>query len=542
MSFGNRYHRSRMSSYGMVAAAHPLAALAGSDVLRAGGNAMDACLSMAAVTGVVLPHMCGLGGDTFLIYYDSKSRGTWALNGSGPAGDGATISRYRNQGKILPQDGIHSVAVPGTPAALDLAAASFGSKGLTKCMEYGSKVACNGFSVSLGLSRAIAVESKKLAKCGATCDIFMPGGRPLRPGDTLKQPDMARTLREFGRQGAPYFYRGEFSQRFYELSNSLEGAFLGGEFARFVKDGVHLYEPLKSGYRGYTILETAPVSQGFTVLEMMNILEELEVGDAEPGAADAIHFMIEAKRIAYRDRNDFAGDPDHCGFNAAEFISKKYGRAKARLISAQAALPHSPGAHSKGGDTTSFVAWDRSGNVCSFIHSIAFQFGSGLTVPGTGVLLNNRAGRSFLLAEGHPNSLLPGRRPMHTLNCYMALKDGEPFVAGGTPGGDGQPQWNVQMLSLMLDHGAGPQDAVDYPRWTSIPGTDVATIGKPVEVRLESRFPDRTVKDLRRRGHKVHVVGEWGGGGGAQIIMKDPRSGALLGGSDGRVGGLALGS
>jgi len=195
----------------------------------------------------------------------------------------------------------------------------------------------------------------------------------------------------------------------------------------------------------------------------------------------------------------------------------------------------------QGGDTTSFVAWDRFGNACTFIHSNAFSMGSGVIVPGTGVLLNNRAGRSFVLEAGHPNCLAPGKRPMHTLNCYMVLKDGVPFIVGGTPGGDGQPQWNMQMLSLMLDHGMGPEEAAHFPRWISSPGTDVIGLGKPYELRMESRFPEGTLSSLTALGHAVRPAGDWAGGGGAQIIMRDPDTGILLGGSDRRVAGLALG-
>lgn len=505
---------------------------------------MDACLAMAAVTSVVLPHMCGLGGDAFLIYFDAKSGTVSAMNGSGFAGDGATIERYRDHGRILPQDGIHSVAVPGAPLVFQMAAERFGSVGLERAFQYGISLAESGFPVSLELSRAIGAEERKLRKFKETASVYMPGGYPLRPGDTLKMPELARTLREFVRGGASYFYRGDFAERFYRLNDRTEGPFTGNEFERHFSDGIAsplVYEPLRSDYRGYTILETAPVSQGFIVLQTMNILEEFNVRDMEPGSAELVHLMVEAKKVAFHDRNSLAGDPETCAFDVSRQISKDYSKSVAGDISLSRTRDGAYGMSGRGGDTTSFVAWDVHGNACTFIHSIAFQFGSGLTVPGTGVLLNNRAGRSFVLTPGHPNCLMPGRRPVHTLNCYMVLKDGKPFVIGGTPGGDGQPQWNMQILSLMLDHGAGPQDAADFPRWTSTPGTDVVGLTNPPMVRLESRFSDDVRRGLQKRGHTVNIVSKWGGGGGAQIVMKDPRSGVLLGGSDRRVGGMALG-
>ncbi len=542
VSFDSRYNGSVIAKSYMAAAPNPQATLAGLEVLRSGGNAMDACLAMASVTSVVLPQMCGLGGDAFFIYYDAQKGTTVALNGSGFAGDDATIDKYKSVGELLPQDGIHSVAVPGAPMVFHMAARRFGSMGLEKCFEYGVKVAREGFPVSAELSRAIALEEKKLNKYPEIGGIFMPQGRFLKPGDVLLRPDLADTLEQFGRHGASYFYRGELAHRFYALNRKTEGAFSGAEFARFMdKEGPAFYEPLQTDYRGYAILETAPVSQGFIVLEQMNILEQFDLDDMEPDGADAIHLMVEAKKIAFKDRNLYAGDPQSCDFDVSKFISKGYGNEMARKININKTENSVKEVGNKGDDTTSFVAWDAQGNACTFIHSIAFQFGSGLIIPGTGVILNNRAGRSFVLTEGHPNSLRPGTRPMHTLNCYMVQKHGKPFIVGGTPGGDGQPQWNMQMLSLMLDHGAGPQDAVDYPRWISVPGTDVIGLGAPSQIRLESRFPKTSIIGLKKKGHMVRALSQWGGGGGAQMIMQDPRSGTLLGGSDRRVGGIALG-
>jgi gamma-glutamyltranspeptidase/glutathione hydrolase len=535
-----RYAKAQVSGNGMVAAAHPLAALAGIDALREGGNAMDACLTMASVTSVVLPHMCGLGGDVFLIYYDAGTETVTALNGSGAPGDKSTLEHFAGTGPILPQDGILSVAVPGAPLAYQLADRRFGTFGLRKCFEAGAKVAEKGFVVSASFARAVAAEKAKLSKFDEAARVFLPGGEPPKPGSVFRQVDMASTLRAFGEGGAEYMYNGPFAEKFYEMNAALDGTFTGDEFGSHFDNPSGFYDPILSSYRGYTILQTAPVSQGFIVLEEMNILETFDMPALDPAGPEAIHLMVEAKKTAFADRNAYAGDPAVSGFDVGKFISKEYARAAAQGIDLRKAGVFS-GGPSRGGDTTSFVAWDAKGNCCSFIHSIAFAFGSGVMVPGTGVLLNNRAGRSFVLEPGHPNSLAPGKRPMHTLNCYMVMKDRVPFIVGGTPGGDGQPQWNMQMLSLMLDHNMGPQDACEFPRWTSSPGTDVISLGRPYELRLESRFPDSTVQSLAAMGHTVKTVGPWAGGGGAQIIMKDPDTGALIGGSDRRVGGLALG-
>ncbi len=536
----DRLSDSAMAINGMVASAHPLASLAGLEALKQGGTAMDACLAMAGVTSVVLPHMCGLGGDAFFIYYEKSTGKSYALNGSGPGGDGLTLEKYGGTG-ILPQDGPLSVAVPGAPLVYEMGANRFGRLGLRRCFQAGIDVAEGGFAVTPELSGAIHADRAKISKFPETRDVFLPGGRTPLPGSTMRRKDMADAIRLFAEGGTEYIYKGAFHESFLKTQSALGGLFTGREFPAFLAEPPVFYSPIETGYRGYTVMQTSPVSQGFLVLEELNFLEHFPLAELEPLGPEAVHLMVEAKKIAFADRNKYAGDPDCSGFDVARFISKDYAADRVREISKDRAANGATRGAEGGIDTTSFVAWDREGNVCSFIHSNAFAFGSGVSVQGTGVLLNNRAGRSFVLKTGHPNSLLPRKKPMHTLNCYLVTKDGRPFIAGGTPGGDGQPQWNMQMLSLMLDHGMGPQEAADFPRWTSSPGTDVISLGKQYELRLESRFPGQTVDALRAIGHTVHLAGPWNGGGGAQIIMKDPGMGVLLGGSDTRLKGLALG-
>ncbi|HHY91928.1 MAG TPA: gamma-glutamyltransferase, partial [Firmicutes bacterium] len=330
-----------------------------------------------------------------------------------------------------------------------------------------------------------------------------------------------------------------FAARFYELNERLGGLFSGGEFARHTCD---VYTPLATHYRGYTIYETAPVSQGFILLEELNILSQVDLPRLDPLGPESIHLMVEAVKLSFADRNQYAGDPAATGFDVKKLLTPSWAEARYKEIDPGAARQAKDLlAPSPVGDTTAFVAVDGAGNACTFIHSNAFAFGSGLMVPGTGVLLNNRAGRSFNLVPGHPNCLAPGKRPLHTLNCYLVFHGDDLFLVGGTPGGDGQPQWNLQILSLILDHGASPQEAVDFPRWLSFPGTDVQHLDKPYELQLEDRFPTDTLAALSARGHRVRRLGTWEGGGGAQVIMLDPATGLLAGASDRRVEGLALG-
>ncbi len=606
MTAADRYRHARFGKSGMVAGAHPLAVVAGFDALREGGNAMDACIVMAGVTSVVLPHMCGLGGDAFFIYFDAASQRITALNSSGFTGDLAAPEFFQSAGyretglapgrpaehgsgagnkcRIMPQDGILSVAVPGAPMAYETGLKRYGSFTLKKAFEPAARLAEGGFIVTPGFARAVSNERQKLEKYPESRRVFLKRGQGPAAGDKFCQHDLARTLREFGEGGAEYIYKGRFARQFYRLNDAIQtpgdswagfcapgydssgpstgalankrSTFTGGEFQRFYSQPPEFYTPLHIDYRGCTIYQTGPVSQGFLTLEQMKIIENFDIPALEPDNPDVIHLMIEAKKLAFRDRNLYAGDPSHSKFDVSNLISAGHTEKLSKLISPFKALSKDElgdgalGMDSQG-DTTFFTAVDGHGNACSFIHSNAFSFGSGLVVPGTGVILNNRAGRSFVLEEGHPNCVAPGKRPMHTLNCYMVFKgrqrnagsvcDGQFYIAGGTPGGDGQPQWNMQMLSLILDHGYGPQAACDFPRWLSFPGTDVLHLDKPMEVRMESGFPTETIKGLGRLGHSVRTVGQWAGGGGAQIIMLDPDSGLLLGGSDRRLEGLALG-
>lgn len=540
MRLEGRFHHGVIGKRGMVAAAHPLAVLEGIKALEQGGNAVDACLVMAGVTGVVLPDMCGLGGDVFLLYYDKKTGTVTGLNSSGTAGDAATVDYFTSRGYImLPQDGILSVAVPGAPLGYVEAAERWGSWSLSKCFAPAVRMATEGFPVTPLLYRHLKEQQTKLERYSEGARIFLPQGRVPGVGTVLQQPDLARTLAEFAEGGAEYFYRGPFAERFYELNVRSGGLFTGQEFSRHFCE---VYEPLRVDYRGFTVYESAPVSQGFLLLELLKIVEGAPLSQLDPYGAGTIHLMVEAVKLAFEDRNRYAGDPRVAPFRAERLLTAEWARQRYDLINPGVARQEQyiPGPPTEG-DTTIFVAVDEEGNACTFIHSIAFNFGSGVVVPGSGVLLNNRAGRSFNLAPGHPNCLAPGKRPMHTLNAYMVLREGSLYLAGGTMGGDGQPQWNLQILSLILDHGAGPQEAVDFPRWLSFPGTDVKDLGQPYELRMEDRFPAATREDLAARGHRVVPLPAWGGGGGAQVIMVDPDTGLLIGASDRRLEGLALG-
>lgn len=352
--------------------------------------------------------------------------------------------------------------------------------------------------------------------------------------------DLARALRLVAAGGAAAFYRGALTRQMVEGLRAAGGLFSEADFAGHQAE---VYEPIATSYRDYTVYQTRPPSQGFLLLEMLNVLEGFELSALGAQHPEAIHLMVEAKKVAYADRNRLAGDPRVVDWPLDELISKPYAAARRhdihrdRLSAPPAALQTTE----VDGDTTYFCVADGAGNCVSWIHSLSHAFGSGYIADGTGILFNNRAGRGFSLTPGHPNEIAPGKRAMHTLNCYLAMQSGQPVIIGGTPGGDFQPQCGLQILTNLIDFGLAPQEAVEAPRWWSFPGTDPATLEQEMEVRVEAEMPEATVQGLERLGHRVvrRQTGIYDGK--VQLIVRDPQRGVLMGASDPRGDGQAVG-
>lgn len=529
-----------MGREGMVASAHPLATLAGVEVLKRGGNAADAALATAAVLDVVQPMMCGLGGDAFVLVHSARTGRIEAINGSGVAPSSASRERYLAEGyREMPIRGLWSAAVPGAVSAYETLLARHGTRSLAELFEPAIHYAERGFAVTEKTRAWFVEQAGVLAQYPATAAIFLPQGRPPEVGEVLVQKDLAESLRLVARGGSEVFYRGQIAQAIHDYSRQNGGLMTERELR---EHETFVLAPLSTTYRGYEICQTPPVSQGLIHLEEMNIIEGFDLRAMGHNSADAIHVMSEAKRIAFADRLKYVGDPAFIEFPLKTLLSKEYAAGRRSEIRLDQLLPEeSLTLPELDGDTTYFCVVDGEGNAISFIQSLSHAFGSAVVVPGTGILLNNRAGRGFTLEEGHPNCLAPGKRTMHTLNCFIVLKGGRPYLVGGTPGGDGQPQWNMQLSSNMIDFGLDVQAAIEVPRWTSFPGTDPANAGFPLELRVEERVGEEVISRLRSKGHRVQVQGPWAGGGGAQLIMIDRVSGVLHGGSDPRMDGAALG-
>ncbi len=524
-----------MAEQGMVATAHPLATAAGLKVLMEGGNAVDAAIAAGAVTWVTMPMMCGPGGDAFFLIYCAKTGQVKAINGSGAVGRRATLDYLAARGyrEQMPQTGMLSAAIPGAVDAFQEAILRFGTRSWDYLLHDAIRYA-EGHPVSPKTAEYFREARDKLAMFPSSARIYLAKGETPRTGDILRQPEYAESMRRIARGGAREFYAGALGEIIGRAAD-VAGLFDTTELAAHRSA---VYEPLRISYRGLEVLSTAPPSQGMIHLEAQAVTGQFPLADLAP--VDAQHVMIEAIKIATADRLRWAGDPAYVDFPLGGLLSERYARKRAADIQMESCLPVNA-AGDPLGDTTYLCVVDGEGNAVSLIHSLSNSFGTGEVIEGTGLFLNNRAGRGFVLTEGHPNCIAPGKRTMHTLNCYMVFKDGRPLLVGGTPGGDGQPQWNLQVLAYFLDWGLNVQEACEAPRWTLGPGTDPVNAGNPPTLALEGRFHPSVLAGLKAKGHPVREVAPWGGGGAVQLIHIDQEKGVLHGGSDPRADGCAMG-
>ena len=503
----------------MIATVNPLASAAGLRILRAGGNAVDAAVAAGAVLAVVEPWSGQLGGDLFMLVATKADGQITAINGSGAAPAAATIDRYRALGRI-PESGWLASTVPGLVDAWRVALDCFGSMSLSALLGDAIGYAELGFPLT---ARQAALNREKAAIAGQyaeTSAVFLPGGEPPAAGYWLRQPDLARTLRILQRDGPDAFYRGSISKAIVAASSRSGALFSAADFDRHRTD---VLQPITSSYRGWRVVEQPPVSQGLIVLIALNILE---CGEPRADPADWLHWQVEAHKLALAERLARVGDPSTVSVDLEARLSKARARELARSINPSAARPLGPipAAHA---DTTYLCVVDEARNVVSSIQSL--YGGSGVVAGNTGVLLNNRMS-CFSLEEGSPNRLAPGKRPMHTLNSWILLRDGAPVTVGGSPGSFWQVQTNLQLITNLIDRGMSLQAAIDAPRWRMGPETSWTD----ASLELEKRFGEICAASLRRLGHDVRLIGDWAAGGAAQLIGIDGV--ALVGAGDPRPG------
>jgi gamma-glutamyltranspeptidase / glutathione hydrolase len=514
---------------GAVACEHPQAALAGIRVLDEGGNAADACVAMAACMAVLAPMATGMGGDAFLLFYEAETGCVRGANGSGQAPRAATIERLRDRGiKTMPERGGLTVTVPGTVRLWEDATSVLGNLPLARLLKPAWELAEEGYPVSEVVARYWEEAEVLLRENEAARTIFLPEGRPPRPGEIFSQEDLARTFAAVAEGGADAFYNGEIARSIVLAAQETGGYLSEEDLAAHESLWV---EPISTDYQGVRIYEIPPPGQGIAALEMLNILEGFDLASLGPVSADRIHLEVEAKKLAFRDLHDEIGDPEfwcHAEIPTERLLSKGYAASLRGSISPSTVIDQvvEP---TPGEDTTYLCAVDAEGNGCSFINSLYMRFGSGVVAWSTGVCLQNR-GNSFRLTEGHPNALAPGKRPLHTIIPGLATKDGSLWATFGVMGGSMQPQGHVQLLSNLVDHAMNPQEAVEFPRHRHEGDT----------LLVEGRVPVTEVEKLRKMGHTVEVGEDYViPTGGAQLIRVF-ENGARACGSDPRKDGCAL--
>ena len=533
-----------MGRKGMVAAAHPLVVASGLEVLRQGGNAVDAAVAAGLTAAVVMPEMCGLGGDLFAIVHGPDGPPV-AILGSGNAPLGASLEDMRRAGVSTPSGikmslrGPLSVSVPGMVDAYDTLLSKLGTRSFAELADAAIGYAEEGYPLTALGAAMIAGSAADLARHKDSAAVFLPGGVVPTVGAVLRQPSLAQTMRRLASAGAADFYQGELARRIISALAQAGGAMTLQDFAGHQTE---VTAPISTTYRGFSVMQTGLPSQGLILLEALNILENVGSERLAKQDASSIHYMAEALKLAYADRLAFARDPNIGPTPIATLISKPWAAKRFAALDHNHAQEEVLAGGLSDGDTTYLCVVDGQGLMVSLIQSVSSAFGSGIVAGDTGVLLNNRVGRGFSLQDGHPNLYAPGRKTIHTLNCYMvADPQGIPILTGGTPGGDGQPQWNLQVLSGLIDGGLDVQAAVEAPRWTVWPGTDPHDLPNPYELRVETRLSEAVISDLEALGHRTHRTGSWGGSGAAQAIARNPATGVMVGGSDPRVEGLALG-
>ena len=523
-----------VARHGMVATSQPLAAQAGLDVLKAGGNAFDAAVATAAALNVVEPYSAGIGGDMFMIAWSAKEKRLIALDGAGRAPSGATPERWTRRGlKRIPYTGIDPVVVPGAVDGWQAVLSRYGTLGFQQVLEPAARLAEEGFGVSERIADEWADNQKILANDAESRRVYLPGGRPPRPYELFRNPGLARAFRLLQREGRDGFYRGAIGQAMVARSRALGGTMTMADLARIQARWV---TPLTTRHRGVDVYEMPPPTQGFALLEQLNIVEQCAPGLGVvmgPGVNRTPaywHLLIESKKLAYADLDRWNGDPDFSKVPTERLVSKDYARSLCARIDPKRATPPARAERPVGGTVYISVA-DRFGNLVSFIYSIYGEFASGVTVPGYGFLLNNR-GFGFSLDPKSPNVVAPGKRPFYTLIPGFAMKDGKPLMAFGVMSGDQQAQGQAQVLVNMLDLGANLQAASDAARFNHNQADD--------QVTLESELYAAVGPALARMGHKV-VRGNGVLMGGYQAIRVDPATGVMRGGSDHRKDGAAVG-
>ena len=519
------------ASRGMVATSQPLAAMAGLRMLMNGGNAVDGAVAAAAALSVVEPFSTGVGGDLFALVWMDSEKQVRALNASGRAPQAASLDELVSKGWLqIPSDNPYAVTTPGTVDGWATLLQRHGSMPLSEVLQPAIEHAEQGFPVTGIIAYVWAKEAPVLGQYPSGGELLLDGRAP-KEGEIVRLPELGKTLRIIAEGGAEAFYSGDLSDKITGFIQGLGGWLSVDDMATHTSTWD---EPISTEYRGVTCWECPPNTHGIAALAALNICEGFDLGSMGFQSTDSYHYQIEAMKLAFADALHYVADPRVSQVPVKELLSKEYAQRRRSLITLDRAIVTAvPGSVGTNGDTVYVSCIDQQGNACSLINSLFTSFGTGLVVPGTGIVLQNR-GALFSLDPSHPNVLEPGKRPYHTIIPAMATRNGELWLCFGVMGGFQQPQGHLQVIVNMVDFGLDPQEALNALRFSVQPGDGVY---------LEEGIPRTVVDSLQSRGHDVFLVEGYERYvmGGGQIIERDPESGSLRGGSEPRKDGMAIG-
>jgi len=530
-----------LATHGMVATSHPLAVQIGLDVLKSGGNAVDAAIAVNAALGLMEPMSCGIGGDLYALVWDAKTRKLYGLNASGRSPYQATHALFASKGlDDIPTSGPLSWSVPGCVDGWDELLKRFGTRKLAQLLEPSIRYAEEGFPVSPVIAGYWQGGAARLRRHPDAARTYLIDDRSPRAGEVFKNPNLARSYRLLAEKGRDAFYKGSIARDLVAFSEKNDGLFSKKDFADHASTWV---EPVSTSYRGHEVWEIPPPGQGIAVLEILNLLEGYDLKKMGLDSADWWHLFLEAKKLAYADRARFYADPDFVKVPVKELISKRYAVQRRPLIDRNKAMTRIPAGDPKleQGDTVYLCVVDKDRNCVSLIQSNYYGFGSGLVPGNLGFALQNR-GCLFALEPTHANRLEPHKRPFHTIIPAMVTQDGQPWFVFGVMGGDMQPQGQVQVLVNLIDFGMNVQEAGETPRLEHLgSATPTGSSGSRVggTVQAERGISRKVIEELVRRGHRVTSVPR--NGGGYQGILIDPKTKVLHGGSEARKDGCAAG-
>lgn len=526
---------------GMAATSNPLSTQVALDVLKAGGNAIDAAIAANAMEGVVEPHVNGIGGDLFAIVWDAKSKKLYGLNGSGRSPKSLTLAEFKKRGlKYIPSTGPLPVSVPGCVDAWFELHKKFGSMPMSKVLEKAVSYARNGFPVHGEFASALTKVQVNYGKYPNVDKHYYPNGKVAGEGDIFKNPNLGNTLERLGKEGRDVFYKGDMAKTMDAFMKK-NGGFLSYEdLASHTSTWI---DPVSVNYRGYDVWELPPNGQGIAALQMLNILEGYDFSKIKVGSAEHIHLFTEAKKLVFEDRAKYYADMDFAKIPVKSLISKEYAAERRKLINPNRASKHFDAGNPalKDGDTIYLTVADKDGNMVSLIQSNYRGFGSGMMPDGLGFMFQDR-GEMYSLNEGENNTYAPGKRPFHTIIPAFMTKDGQPIMSFGVMGGAYQPMGHTQIVMNVVDFGMNVQEAGDFPRINHEGSSEpTGEIMEPTggTITLESGYPYEIIRELLQKGHQVGFMN--GVYGGYQCIRYDPIRKVYFGGTESRKDGQAAG-